>query len=204
MARRAGCAPVPGAWAERQTRAVGQGRYGCERPSPYATVEGRAQALPAMSGPGLCRQWTHHRKRAMVMNTAKQAAENMAYVRRLLKEKQAGFSAAVELAVSLIDRRIEWPEGNDGTDAAARTPRDHRGARPRAGVARRSYSGGALRGSHSASSADIGRRLTMEVETVRLVRPDAVGERPGVAGGPGNRPGNLRARWTAPERDGET
>lgn len=70
---------------------------------------GQGQALPAMSGPGLCRQWTHHRKRATAMNTARQAAENMAYVRRLLKEKQAGFSAAVELAVSLIDRRIGRP-----------------------------------------------------------------------------------------------
>jgi hypothetical protein len=62
----------------------------------------------------------------MAMNTAKQASENRAYVRRLLKEKQAGFSAAVELAVSAIDRQIEWQEGNDGTNAAARTAREHR------------------------------------------------------------------------------
>jgi hypothetical protein len=64
------------------------------------------------------------------MNTAKQAMENMAYVRRLLEKKQAGFPASVELAASFIDRQIEWPEGNDGTDAAAWTPRDHREARP--------------------------------------------------------------------------
>lgn len=55
------------------------------------------------------------------MNTAKQAMENMEYVRRLLEEKQAGFSASVELAVSFIRRQIEWPEENDGTDAAAWT-----------------------------------------------------------------------------------
>ena len=34
------------------------------------------------------------------MNTARQATENMEYVRRLLEEKQAGFSASAELAVS--------------------------------------------------------------------------------------------------------
>jgi hypothetical protein len=62
------------------------------------------------------------------MNTAKQAMENMEYVRRLLEEKQAGFAASVELTVSFIYRQIEWPEENDGTDAAARTPRDHREA----------------------------------------------------------------------------
>ena len=46
------------------------------------------------------------------MNTAKQAMENMEYVRRLLAERQAGFSASVELAVSFIHRQIEWPGGN--------------------------------------------------------------------------------------------
>jgi hypothetical protein len=46
----------------------------------------------------------------MAMNTAKQAMENMAYVRRLLEEKQAEFSASVELAVSLIHRQLEWAE----------------------------------------------------------------------------------------------
>ncbi len=44
------------------------------------------------------------------MNTAKQAMENMEYVRRLLEEKQTGFSASVELAVSFIRRQIERPE----------------------------------------------------------------------------------------------
>jgi hypothetical protein len=32
------------------------------------------------------------------MNTAKQAMENMEYVRSLLEEKQAGFAASAELA----------------------------------------------------------------------------------------------------------
>ena len=44
------------------------------------------------------------------MNTARQATENMEYVRRLLEEKQAGFAASVELAVSFIHRQIERPE----------------------------------------------------------------------------------------------
>ena len=58
------------------------------------------------------------------MNTARQAMENMEYVRRLLDEKQAGFAASVELALSVIRRQIERPEENDGTDAAAWTPVD--------------------------------------------------------------------------------
>ena len=53
------------------------------------------------------------------MNTARQATENMEYVRRLREEKQAGFAASVELAVSVIRRQIERPEENDGTNAAA-------------------------------------------------------------------------------------
>ena len=44
------------------------------------------------------------------MNTAKQAMENMEYVRRLLEERQPGFSASVELAVSFIHRQIEGSE----------------------------------------------------------------------------------------------
>jgi len=70
------------------------------------------------------------------MNTARQATENMEYVRKLLEEKQAGFAASVELALSVIRRQIERPEENDGTDAAAWTPRDHREARPGARMAR--------------------------------------------------------------------
>jgi hypothetical protein len=48
------------------------------------------------------------------MNTAKQATENMEYVRRLLEEKQAGFAASLELAVSFIHRQIEQPEETMG------------------------------------------------------------------------------------------
>jgi hypothetical protein len=44
------------------------------------------------------------------MNTARQATENMEYVRRLLEEKQAGFSASVELAVSVIRRQTRIRE----------------------------------------------------------------------------------------------
>jgi hypothetical protein len=44
------------------------------------------------------------------MSTAGQAAENMEYVRRLLEEKQPGFSASVELAVSSVRHQMEWPE----------------------------------------------------------------------------------------------
>jgi len=37
-----------------------------------------------------------------------QSAENMAYVRRLLREKQPGFSAALELALVLAELEL-WP-----------------------------------------------------------------------------------------------
>ena len=53
------------------------------------------------SRPGLCRQETPYWKWATAMNTAKQAMENMEYVRRLLEEMQAGFSASVELLPSV-------------------------------------------------------------------------------------------------------
>ena len=52
------------------------------------------------------------------MNAARQAMENMEYVRRLLEEKQAGFAAAVELAMSISHRQIA-AGGNDGNNAAA-------------------------------------------------------------------------------------
>ena len=45
----------------------------------------------------------------------------MEYVRRLLEEKQAGFAASVELAVSVIRRQIERPEEVVPTVAAALT-----------------------------------------------------------------------------------
>ena len=44
------------------------------------------------------------------MNTDKQAMENMEYVRKLLEEKQPGFAASVEFALSFIHHQIELPE----------------------------------------------------------------------------------------------
>jgi hypothetical protein len=40
----------------------------------------------------------------------RQSAENMAYVRRLLREKQPGFSAALELALMLAELELTSPE----------------------------------------------------------------------------------------------
>ena len=39
-----------------------------------------------------------------------QSAENMAYVRRLLGEKQPGFSTALELALMLAELELTSPE----------------------------------------------------------------------------------------------
>jgi len=39
-----------------------------------------------------------------------QSAENMTYVRRLLGEKQPGFSAALELALMLAELELTSPE----------------------------------------------------------------------------------------------
>ena len=39
-----------------------------------------------------------------------QSAENMAYVRRLLREKQPEFSAALELALMLVELELTSPE----------------------------------------------------------------------------------------------
>jgi hypothetical protein len=43
------------------------------------------------------------------MKSAKQAMENMEYVRRLLEQKQPGFAASLEFAVSLADTSMEKP-----------------------------------------------------------------------------------------------
>jgi hypothetical protein len=40
----------------------------------------------------------------------RQSAENTAYVRRLLQEKQPGFSAALELALMLAELELTSPE----------------------------------------------------------------------------------------------
>lgn len=42
----------------------------------------------------------------MEMVITQQRTENMEYVRRLLRQKQPGFSAALELAVLLVERQL--------------------------------------------------------------------------------------------------
>jgi hypothetical protein len=44
----------------------------------------------------------------MTSVTTRQSAENMAYVRRLLQQRQPGFSAALELALMLAELEL-WP-----------------------------------------------------------------------------------------------
>ena len=45
----------------------------------------------------------------MATINTEQSAENMEYVRRLLKRKQPGYAAALELAVDLIGRELKSP-----------------------------------------------------------------------------------------------
>ena len=45
----------------------------------------------------------------MATVNSEQSAENMEYVRRLLKQKQPGFSAALESTVDLVGRGLESP-----------------------------------------------------------------------------------------------
>jgi hypothetical protein len=56
----------------------------------------------------------------MTMETAitRQSTENMEYVRRLLREKQPGFSAALELAVMLAEHELRPPAMPCGACAA--------------------------------------------------------------------------------------
>ena len=46
--------------------------------------------------------------RAMVVT--QQSTENMEYVRKLLKQKQPAFAAALELAVDLVERDLRSPK----------------------------------------------------------------------------------------------
>ena len=46
----------------------------------------------------------------MEMVITQQRTENMEYVRRLLQEKQPGFSAALELALMLAELELTSPE----------------------------------------------------------------------------------------------
>ena len=47
------------------------------------------------------------------MKSAKQAMENMEYVRRLLEQRQPGFAASLEFAVSLADTSMEKPMNDE-------------------------------------------------------------------------------------------
>jgi hypothetical protein len=47
---------------------------------------------------------------AMAAVNSEQSAENMGYVRRLLKQKQPGFSAALESVADLAGRELESPK----------------------------------------------------------------------------------------------
>jgi WhiB family transcriptional regulator, redox-sensing transcriptional regulator len=58
----------------------------------------------------LSRRTTRVRQMAMARVITQQSAENMAYVRRLLGEKQPGFSAALELALMLAELELTSSE----------------------------------------------------------------------------------------------
>lgn len=58
----------------------------------------------AAYSPGYAGQEQSIGKLAMVMKTVEQAMENMEYVRRLLRQKQPGFAASLELAASQLER----------------------------------------------------------------------------------------------------
>jgi hypothetical protein len=49
---------------------------------------------------------------------ARQGTENMDYVRKLLKQKQPEFSAALESATDLVERELSSPEAAGGTSAS--------------------------------------------------------------------------------------
>ncbi len=46
----------------------------------------------------------------MAMVITQQSIENMEYVRRLLRQKQPGFAAALELVADLVERDLRSPE----------------------------------------------------------------------------------------------
>jgi hypothetical protein len=47
----------------------------------------------------------------MIMNVSKQSEENREYVRMLLRQKQPGFAAALELAVERMRRELRDCDG---------------------------------------------------------------------------------------------
>jgi hypothetical protein len=46
----------------------------------------------------------------MAMVVTQQSTENMEYVRKLLKQKQPGFAAALESVVDLVERDLKSPK----------------------------------------------------------------------------------------------
>jgi hypothetical protein len=50
----------------------------------------------------------------------RQSTQNMEYVRRLLKQKQPGFAAALELAIQMVERELISP-GCRATSVLVRT-----------------------------------------------------------------------------------
>jgi hypothetical protein len=57
------------------------------------------------------------------MVITQQRTENMEYVRRLLRQKQPGFSVALELAVILVEEQLRSPDMP--RDIGAGEPRGH-------------------------------------------------------------------------------
>ena len=57
----------------------------------------------------------------MTMVVTKQSTENMEYVRRLLKQKQPGFAAALELAADLVERDLRSAESPRDISPAVRS-----------------------------------------------------------------------------------
>jgi len=57
----------------------------------------------------------------MAMVVTQRSTENMEYVRRLLKQKQPGFAAALELAADLVERDLGSPESPRDISPAVRS-----------------------------------------------------------------------------------
>ena len=75
--------------------------------SPMACGEAPRQTSGAPSG-ALPDERPSARKTTMTRAITQQSTENMEYVRRLLHQKQPGFSAALELALMLAEPEL-WP-----------------------------------------------------------------------------------------------
>src|SRR5271154_7549139 len=123
----------PGRPADQGT---GQGRYGCECPSAHATMEARTPSPPG-----------HYRPGAMSAidsllemgdgNEYHQAGNGEYGIRAQAARGKAGWIRRIRGIGRVFYRPSDRAAGgNDGNDAAAWTPRDHREAGPGARVAR--------------------------------------------------------------------